>query len=326
MKDLVSRYSLPPYNVKYFELGNEPDVAPQLVSSDSVYGCWGDDSDEYYGGGYYAEMLKAVYPMIKETNPQAQVLIGGLLLDCDPTHPPEGKDCKPSKFLEGILNNGGSDYFDIVSFHGYSPYSGAAIGGGLYNDIHFGPWESRGGFVLGKVDFIREVLSNYGSDKPIMHTEGSLTCSENSSEECNPPGDAFYDAQADYVVWLYIRNWAEAVKGTIWYQLEGPGWRNGSMLSGDGQPKPALEAFNFLTKELKGAVYTGEVTEFPDLQGYEFLSDHKRIWAIWSPDGQAYPISLPPMVTKVVDLFGNELATDQGEINILRPVYFELSP
>jgi len=109
--------------------------------------------DEYYGGGYYAEMLKAVYPAIKEADPQAQVLIGGLLLDCDPTHPPEGKDCKPSKFLEGILKNDGGDYFDIISFHGYPPYSGADIGGGLYNDVHHPYWESRGGVVLGKVDF-----------------------------------------------------------------------------------------------------------------------------------------------------------------------------
>ena len=37
---------------------------------------------KYYGGGYYGEMLKAVYPQIKAVNLQSQVH-GWILLDCD---------------------------------------------------------------------------------------------------------------------------------------------------------------------------------------------------------------------------------------------------
>jgi hypothetical protein len=39
MEDLFKRYSSPPFIVKYWELGNEPDVAPELVSPDMVFGC-----------------------------------------------------------------------------------------------------------------------------------------------------------------------------------------------------------------------------------------------------------------------------------------------
>jgi hypothetical protein len=74
--DAVARYSNPPYNVKYWELGNEPDIDPSLVPSDNPFGCWGDDTDLYYGGGYYAEMLKQIYPVIKAADPEAHVLIG----------------------------------------------------------------------------------------------------------------------------------------------------------------------------------------------------------------------------------------------------------
>ena len=85
MNELVARYSAPPYNVKVWELWNEPDVDPsQVLEVDSVYGCWGDQTDAYYGGRYYAEMLKVAYPQIKSADPQAQVLVGGLLMDCDP--------------------------------------------------------------------------------------------------------------------------------------------------------------------------------------------------------------------------------------------------
>jgi hypothetical protein len=88
LHDVVSRYSQPPYNVRYWELGNEPDVDPAFVDANSIFGCWGDQTDpEGYGGGVYAEMLKVAYPQIKAVDPQAQVLIGGLLLDCDPDIP-----------------------------------------------------------------------------------------------------------------------------------------------------------------------------------------------------------------------------------------------
>ena len=98
----VKIYGNPPYNVKYWELGNEPDVDRRLVAPDSDFGCWGEESETYYGGEYYADMLKVAYPAIKSIDPDAKVLIGGLLLDCDPTNPPvdEEKTCKPSKFLE----------------------------------------------------------------------------------------------------------------------------------------------------------------------------------------------------------------------------------
>lgn len=91
--ELVTRYSQPPYNVHYWELWNEPDVAVTGSKPDQLFGCWGDPEAADFGGGYYAEMLKWAYPAIKAADPQAQVLIGGLLLDCDPDSPLEGRTC-----------------------------------------------------------------------------------------------------------------------------------------------------------------------------------------------------------------------------------------
>ena len=96
---VVDRYSRPPYNVRYWEIGNEPDIDPSIIGGHSGYGCWGNVNGEYYGGGYFAEMLKVVYPAIKAAEPGAQVILGGLLLDCDPRHPEgctdEGHGAKP---------------------------------------------------------------------------------------------------------------------------------------------------------------------------------------------------------------------------------------
>jgi hypothetical protein len=324
---LVKRYSQPPFNVKYWEIGNEPDV-PSLAqyAPRQVFGCWGDPADEYYGGGYYGEMLKTAYPAIKAADPQAQVLIGGLLLDCDPTHPPVGKDCKSAKFLEGILRNGGGNYFDVVSFHGYPPYDGSSSNlGGLYYDEHFPSWESRGGVVLGKADYIREVLANYGFVKPVMHTEGSLICSE-SNPNCNPPGEEFYESQADYVVWLYIRNWAAGLKATIWYQFTGPGWRYGGMLDENQQPKPAYYALDFLTQELAEASYVRQITQFSSLRAFEFSAPSKKIWVMWAPDEVPHTITLPSGANKVYDKYGTDMTPLDSQIAVSSPIYVELTP
>ena len=144
----------------------------RMVGPTSGFGCWGDEADPYYGGGAYAEMLKRVYPAIKQANPSAQVLIGGLLLDCDADHPVAGRDCADSRFLEGILRNGGGAAFDIVSYHGYAFWSGKNEDWDISNPA----WQPRGGVVLGKLQLIRETLARYQVDKPVLLSEAGLLC------------------------------------------------------------------------------------------------------------------------------------------------------
>jgi len=108
MRDVVTRYSGFPYYITYYELWNEPDISYGAFTNagDTEFGCWGDPADNNFGGWAYADLLKWAYPAIKQANPRAQVLIGGLLLDCDPNNPPPNKDCKSGRFLQGILANG----------------------------------------------------------------------------------------------------------------------------------------------------------------------------------------------------------------------------
>ena len=317
---LVKRYSQEPYNIQYWELGNEPDVDPAWVEPRQIFGCWGDVHDPYYGGGYYAEMLKVAYPAIKAADPRAQVLIGGLLLDCDPTHPPQDKNCKPAKFLEGILRNGGGSYFDIVGFHGYPLYAG-----NLKWEELDPTWAARGGVVLGRIDFLREVMATYDVDKPLMHTEGGLLCHPNSPF-CNPPEPEFYQQQADYVIWLFVRNWAQGLKATIWYHFEDAGWRYSGLLDENQQPKPAYDALKFLAQELDGATYEKAITRYPGLRAYEFSASGKKVWVLWSPDEQPQVISLPENADKAYDKYGMSLTPVEGEVTVKSPIYVELTP
>ncbi len=325
MAQLVQRYSQPPYNVRYWELGNEPDVDPSLVRADSVFGCWGDKTDPYYGGGYYAEMLKAVYPAIKAADPQAQVLNGGLLMNCDPTNPPEDGDCRPTLFFEGILRNGGGEYLDIVNFHGYPPFAQ----GSLVLDAQFPGWETRGGVVAGKISYLREVMSRYGVEKPIFHTETSLICAEWNTRDCQPPGDAFFQAQSAYVVRGFLRNWALGVQGTIWYDFEGKGWRYAGLVGADfSNPKPAYRAFRYLITKLADARMTGAVQSLPGVDGYDLLHpDGSHTWVLWSQDETPQTIFLPPGVTAAWDALGNPVPLTTGpELEITLPTYIDFVP
>src|SRR4029079_4772694 len=119
MAAAVDRYSKPPYNVEFWEIGNEPD-AP-IFPNNSRYGCWGVTSDPYYGGRAYGAMLKVVYPAMKARAGQISVLNGGLLLD-QPYNAGNGSG-RSARFLEGIFIAGAGASFDILSFHSYSYYN-----------------------------------------------------------------------------------------------------------------------------------------------------------------------------------------------------------
>ena len=158
---------------------------------------------------------------LRQPTPQSNVIIGGLLLNCDPTHPPPtppGETCLPSKFLEGILRNQGAANFDIVAFHGYPAYSQ-----GIILDETHPNFAYRGGQLVGKVDFLRSVMTQFGVNKPILITEVAFKCK--TTDECgDPPSDNFLQLQADYVVHAYVRSWGLNLKGAIWYTLEDSGW------------------------------------------------------------------------------------------------------
>ena len=315
----VKRYSRPPYRVHYWELGNEPDIDYGLVTPDSGYGCWGKDSDPYYGGGYYAEMLQVVYHAIKAVDPQAKILIGGLLLDCDPNDA-DCKNPKPAKFLEGILRHGGGNYFDIVSFHGYAQFKD-----GIPDDENYLSWNERGGVVLGKVNFLNEVLNRFGVNKPLLLTEGGLTCPSWNRTDCDPPGEQFEDIKADYVVWLYTRGLAKNLLGSVWYTFDTVNWRSGSLIGQVANPNPAYDAFKFITSELSNVTYLGQPLESSNpLRSYEFLGLGKHVWVIWSPDGSSHELTLPSGYTHIYNKFGNPMSVSGSVINVNSPIYIEL--
>ena len=305
MGQMVAHFSASPYDLIYWEMGNEPDVA--VIDGEWVYGCWGETGDEYFGGGYYGDMLKQVYPIMKTTHPDIEVLVGGLLLDCDPVNPPEDppgsgefKDCTSSKFLQGILENGGGPYFDGVSFHSYGYYQG---GLGKYSNSNWhSSWDTTGPVVNAKTSYLKDMLENYGqSDKYLISTEISLVCDTGCT-------DNFEATKANYLAQAYADSSFLGLRAAIWYDIRG-NWRNSGLIQ-DNEFMPAYEAYRISHQEIEPAQQVIDISD-DWLRGYEFQFSGHRVWVIWSGDGLGHNYILPGTPYSIKDIFGNVLTHSQ---------------
>lgn len=306
MKKVVQKYSQSPYNVNYYELWNEPDhpllrdkPETSYNESNKPYGCWGDPTAEDYGGGKYAEMLKVVTPAMRLVNPNVKIVLGGLLLDCDPDDLENCKQIAMSGYFEGILKSGGGNYFDVVNFHGYNYY--ATNTSPIEREYEIPNWTEKGGQVEGKVAFLQEVMAKYGISKPIILSEAGLIC-----WRCEVFPPEYELDKAEYVVWLYVRNWAKGLMATTWYTLDKGGWQGTGLLDAQNNPTLSFYAYKTMTDTLYGANYVKEVTTETDMTVFEFEKGY-RIWVLFSMDGQEKSIDLSPygQAFEAIDLFGN---------------------
>lgn len=323
--EAVKRYSSPPYNVKYWQIWNEPDVPPSVAVSGGINGCWGDPNDPYYGGGYYADVLQAVYPRIKEANPEAQVVVGGLLMDCNPSVA-NCSDPRQYRYLEGILYhngaNDGGNYFDVVAFHAYDYYFGSL---GRYGNTNWGSrWNETGPVVIAKTRFVRDLLSQYNwRGKPVMATESALLCGVDATEPYCLTSD-FENTKAYFVAQLYAAAMAEGLEANIWYHLLG--WRGSGLLDANLNPLPAYHAYAFAVQRLSEASYDREIGDYTGVLGYEFNRSNGWTWLVWSQDGVTRTITLPSRPVAIWDVFGNSVPLSGSTLQVtLEPKYVEWS-
>jgi hypothetical protein len=268
----VDRYSKAPYNVMFWEIGNEPD-AP-IFPNDSGYGCWGVASDPYYGGRAYGTMLKTVYPAMKARAEQISVLNGGLLLD-QPYQPSSGSG-PSARFLEGVFVAGAGQSFDILSFHSYSFYNGTVDG--------------MRGATDWKVAYLRGLMDSYGvARKPMLNTEAALLCTI-VTPECS-------EAQANAIGRFYIRAIADGLLGHMWYIYDSDEFNHTALVEPTdvSVQRPIYQAYRHMTQLLNGARLLGPLAgQVPGIEGYRFISGIGVVTVFWSDSGQIAAVSVRP--------------------------------
>ncbi|HMQ33544.1 MAG TPA: hypothetical protein PKD53_22625 [Chloroflexaceae bacterium] len=316
--ELVARLSQPPYNVRYWELGNEPDADRHLVGGDSPYGCWGDSRQPDFGAGQYAAMLAAAYPAIKTADPGATVILGGLLLECDPTLAGQDRPCLSGSFFENLLKAGGGASFDMVGYHSYVYW----VPGTIDWDLSNVRWAHRGGALLGKLHFLKEVMARYGVSKPVIMNEGGLLCYR-SDPSCGPQG--FYEAQANHAVRMYARAQTAGLAGALWYTLNGPGWQEGGLLDSAQQPRPAYQTLSFMAPLFGDAKPAGSSADGA-LERHAFRTGDAVYEVLWTNDGSTREVPAPPGARALYSHLGER--SDPGPTIAVgfQPVIVEATP
>lgn len=319
MYDLVQRYSAAPYNVRYYQIVNEPDISPRQLPYDSLLGCWGVEGAANFGGEYYADMLKVIYPRVKQADSRAQLLLGGLLLVCDPRITPVGKGTgcnveaqrRDAYFLKGILANNGKNYFDGITYHSYEYYSpGSPVG--VYSNTLWGTTsQTTGVSILRKLDYIKSVLNTYGvTGKYIMNTETALLCVGCSSGGAD---NGFETTKAFVVAQTYATAIVGNLKSTIWFRsIDGGTVFNMAMLNDNLTPRKAYTAFQASRYTLQNGTYertltASDVGGIPGVKGYSFLVNGQRVWTLWSTDAQPKLITLPQMPALAKNMLGVDM-------------------
>ena len=256
-------------------------------------------------------------------------MVGGLLLICDPVTPPETSpgsgeyaDCAPSKFLEGVLQNGGGDFFDGVSFHAYDYYYGEFPK--YANPNWHSSWDTTGPVLIAKTNYLQSLLSAYGyPEKLLINTETAVICGSDGKEPACLT-DEFDQTKANYAAQSYSAAIAEGLRANIWYSITG--WRGSGLIKSDLQPTYASNGYKFSLQMLENAAYVDTITDYPGILGYQFWKDGQNFWVIWGIQENPQSIDLPEMPQAIYDIYGNPLPVSQTIEVTANALYLVFAP
>ncbi|NJO06464.1 MAG: glycosyl hydrolase [Chloroflexaceae bacterium] len=212
VRAVVARYRR---YVKHWEIWNEPDH-PYF---------WQPEPDPVA----YADLLKRTSAVIKEIDPDAQVVIGGF----NPFN---------TTFVRTVAEEGAWDSFDILALHPYVD-----------------PYTPEEGNLAAALDIAHALNYQYG-ERPIWVTEIGWA---------SGPGDrdaiGFTDEteQASFLVRSLLLLWANGAERIFWYMLKDDAHNPyGLYRYGAGRTdfstslrKPAYNAMRTLNRELEGATF-----------------------------------------------------------------------
>jgi hypothetical protein len=304
--DLVQRYKQPPYNIRHWELINEPDSTWRRPDANGL-GCWADSSTDQ-DGRVYVDMLAVAHNAIKTADPGATILMGGVGHDWFT----EYGGPFDRMFPDDVMQHGGAQYFDVLNFH-YFPDFGAEWERwvphgnpptcGIVDDGVGTPYEAWGIDLAAKTNHYRNRLATcYGVDKPVWITE--------LAEHGYAGMPLSLENQARYVIQGYVRGLSAGAARITWYALTTPNDAfEQSLLYDDWSPKPAFYAYQTMTREL-GSYQFVRSHNLEDREAYVFRDPcGKEKTVAW---GRA-PLTLAPAArVRVIDRLGGESFVHDG--------------
>ena len=242
------------------------------------------DFNTFFNGSSedYLEILEATYQAVKKADAEAKVLHAGMA----------GMEPWMVSFWEPILEKGGQ-YFDIANIHSI----------GASEELN--------------VPKFRELLSEYGIDRPIWVTEaqhrtGMTIYGKNVSPE----------EHARILVKSYVLSFALGVDKIFYTSFRAPPFgpdqfQQSALIDSKGEKRPAYYALKTLISKMDAFTSAEELAEGQ----YKFMVEGKAIYVLWGSGKPTDEITGEVLVT---DSYGKETRTSSSAINLSEsPIFVE---
>lgn len=281
LEQVITRYG--PY-VRYWEIGNEmdhwraaePGEKPQ-PGAERLAIAPADGFSPQEQGVFLAE----VATFIRERDPDAVIVLPGMSAPID--YPLE-------VWFEGILQGGGSDWFDVVNYH------------------YYGNWQ---GYCRQR-ETLQTFLDQHGlSDKPVWMTESGSTRDSSLTTRTNYPNSA--ESQAADIFRRLVPAYALGDDLALWHtyidspDLPGNDWRGYGIRSNKGETQAAYYALALLSQELIPFQQAEKIA--CDGRGaniFRFVrEDGQTRYVVWGTGNYTLPQGISQMTSVIPDAQGN---------------------
>jgi hypothetical protein len=212
--------------VEAYVIWNEPNLAQE----------WGGQPPDPEG---YAQLLRAAYTAVKESDPQALVVSAGLA----PTNRGDETAMDDRVYLEVLYEAGAQEFFDVLGAHPY----GFAYGPDDPHDAHEG-------LNFARLEDLREILVAHGdAEKPMWATEVGWTTEAVAGEQAWL--QVTEEGQAAYLTGAFEKagdEWPWLERMAVWNLSAGldpeDEKRGYSIVDDQYRPRPAYEAVAAMPK------------------------------------------------------------------------------
>ena len=276
----------------------------------------------------YIMLLKATTPMIKQAYPDARVILPGLAgnlaryyayMESFITDDDAGlvDGIKLSKLQIGIRYLGSKQAFERILRDGIDFYDAA--------DLHL--YEEKETFFDGKVAWLKNKLSSFGSSKPIWCIEGGgplkLTEAQYQAGDTTQ-GDPYFGwytdkENAEFVVKLSVMAAADGIERNHWgLSATPPGafwsgpWNNMALATADLRLKPSYYDFKLMIRMLKDFTMVMDRST-SDYRLFEFATGSGKCCVAWSRSGDQTSINLQDAFSGEQSIKVTHLITDLAQ-------------
>jgi hypothetical protein len=255
-------------------------IASHVGARITYWELWNEPQDsEYYCGDMQTllTMAQHAYRIIKSINPAAQIITPTVSASDGPT------------WLNKYLAEGGGDYADIISFHGYCNTEAESI--------------------VPVVSRYQQVMKEHGqSSKPLWDTE---------ADWAGDPDDKLYGSgnRAAFMAKYYFLQWSDGVSRFVWYAYDGGTW--GGLVSQTTGADPDVAAYGVVQQWMVGASMTAGCA--PDASGTWSCAlsrgDGYQALVLWN-SSKTVSYQVPEQYTEFRDLAGTVKPLAGGKLQV----------